>query len=261
MKKCTKCSNKYPATNEYFNKDVSKKDFLHSHCRNCSKKNKSNYYLLNRNRLIQESIIYQRNNEKSRARKYKYAKSEKGIIAYKKWKLENKEDINKKEKDRINTNPDYKQRRIESQKKYVENNREKINEKARLKIKIRDKQKESLYKKKSYDKFKNDPYWKLIHYSRVRMNSIVKNNAKQFKIKDMVLYSKEEFIYHIESLFSEGMSWGNHGKMGWHIDHIKPISSFDLNDINECIECWSLKNLQPLWWSDNLKKGSKINLN
>jgi hypothetical protein len=54
------------------------------------------------------------------------------------------------------------------------------------------------------------------------------------------------------------MSWDNYGKYGWHIDHIKPCSSFDLSDRKQLLECFNYRNLQPLWALDNLKKGSKL---
>ena len=65
---------------------------------------------------------------------------------------------------------------------------------------------------------------------------------------------------HIESQFKEGMSWKNHGIHGWHIDHIRPISSFNFESCNdpEFKECWALENLQPLWAKENLSKSNKI---
>jgi hypothetical protein len=65
-------------------------------------------------------------------------------------------------------------------------------------------------------------------------------------------------MYHLEKQFSNGMSWDNYGE--WHVDHIKPMSSFDMIEEGdkEFLECWSLKNLRPLWGEENLSKGSKI---
>ena len=63
---------------------------------------------------------------------------------------------------------------------------------------------------------------------------------------------------HLESQFREGMKWDNHGKYGWHIDHIIPCASFDLTDPEQQKKCFNYKNLQPLWWHENLSKGSKI---
>jgi hypothetical protein len=42
---------------------------------------------------------------------------------------------------------------------------------------------------------------------------------------------------------------------GWHIDHIRPLASFDLSDPFQFKEACHYTNLQPLWWMDNLIKG------
>jgi hypothetical protein len=54
------------------------------------------------------------------------------------------------------------------------------------------------------------------------------------------------------------MNWQNHKRFGWHIDHIKPCSSFDLSKEEEQLACFHYTNLQPLWWHENLKKSNKI---
>ncbi len=56
--------------------------------------------------------------------------------------------------------------------------------------------------------------------------------------------------------FTNGMAWDDYGD--WHIDHILPCISFDLSDENQQKICFHYTNLQPLWATDNLKKGSKI---
>ena len=67
-------------------------------------------------------------------------------------------------------------------------------------------------------------------------------------------YSLAELTSHLERQFSGDMTWGNYGE--WHVDHIKPCAMFDLTDPSQFKECWSLTNLQPLWASDNVKKGA-----
>ena len=52
------------------------------------------------------------------------------------------------------------------------------------------------------------------------------------------------------------MNWKNYGT-GWHIDHIRPCSSFNLRKKSEQYKCFNYKNLQPLWYLDNLIKGTK----
>jgi len=73
---------------------------------------------------------------------------------------------------------------------------------------------------------------------------------------DYLPFSLSELISHLESQFAEGMSWDNYGK--WHIDHIVPQSFFAYTSMKEkrFTECWSLKNLQPLWALDNISKNS-----
>lgn len=63
---------------------------------------------------------------------------------------------------------------------------------------------------------------------------------------------------HLEKQFQNGMTWKNHTKDGWHIDHIIPCSFFDLSDPEQQKECFNYKNLQPLWAEDNLSKGNNI---
>jgi hypothetical protein len=64
---------------------------------------------------------------------------------------------------------------------------------------------------------------------------------------------------YLESKFKSGMTWKNHGVYGWHIDHIIPISSFDLTKEEDQRKCFHYTNLQPLWAEDNMKKGNKLN--
>jgi hypothetical protein len=54
------------------------------------------------------------------------------------------------------------------------------------------------------------------------------------------------------------MSWENHGRGGWHIDHIVPCALFDLTRPEQQKSCFNYKNLQPLWEKDNLIKGNTL---
>lgn len=69
--------------------------------------------------------------------------------------------------------------------------------------------------------------------------------------------SVEELKAHLEKQFEPGMTWDNWTVNGWHIDHIKPLASFDLTDINELKLAVRFENLQPMWASKNQSKGSK----
>ena len=82
----------------------------------------------------------------------------------------------------------------------------------------------------------------------------LKEKKNGYKWEDLVGYTCEDLMTHLESQFKGGMSWGNKGK--WHIDHIIPRSRFNVNSPEdaEFKECWALSNLQPLWAEDNLRK-------
>lgn len=229
---CSVCKKEYKRTNEFFQRCSQKKDGLRPECKSCSKKCK-------------KTIAYidnlERKKQLRKEKKEKYLQSEE----YKQKLIISKQ----KEKDRKN--------------KWREKNKEKLKIKQterRLlgKIKPITPEKRKEYKKRQYEKLMADPYKRMIALARGRMRCFIKKNAKQFKIKDMLIFTSEEFISSIESKFKDGMTWDNYGKKGWHIDHIKPISKFDLNNIDECKECWSINNLQPLWWHENLKKSNKI---
>ena len=53
------------------------------------------------------------------------------------------------------------------------------------------------------------------------------------------------------------MSWENYGE--WHVDHVKPIAKFDLNDLKEVEKINHYTNLQPLWAKANIEKGDYYN--
>ena len=70
----------------------------------------------------------------------------------------------------------------------------------------------------------------------------------------MVGCSVEFLRRYIEAKFEAGMSWDNYGE--WHVDHIRPCASFDLSDKEQVIQCFNWRNLQPMWASENIRKGS-----
>ena len=45
----------------------------------------------------------------------------------------------------------------------------------------------------------------------------------------------------------------------WVLDHIIPLSSFNLSKEEEQLKAFNYKNIQPLWAEENLKKGAKLN--
>lgn len=166
------------------------------------------------------------------------------------WREKNKERKAIADKEYASANKD----KIRSyQKEYRDKNKEKAreyNEKYRsensdsLRIRARDSQR----KRRA-----SDPMVRV----RESVSSNIRGGIKRGKGSIRHLpYTVEELMTHLEKQFSNGMNWGNYGE--WHIDHILPITSFDIKELgdSEFIACWSLSNLRPLWVIDNIIKSN-----
>jgi hypothetical protein len=95
--------------------------------------------------------------------------------------------------------------------------------------------------------------YKISKSLRDRLYKAVSRESKAESAVELVGCSIDELKFHLESLFTEGMSWDNYGD--WHIDHIRPCISFDLTDIRQQMECFHYSNLRPLWGYENRSKG------
>ena len=107
-------------------------------------------------------------------------------------------------------------------------------------------------------KYERSVQGKLRHLMRNRLYHAVKKFQKTGSAIQDLGCSIEQFKVYIESQFQPGMSWDNWTFDGWHIDHIKPLSSFDLTDRKQLIDACHYTNLQPLWAEDNMRKGRKL---
>jgi len=123
-------------------------------------------------------------------------------------------------------------------KEYYNKNKERINEVRRI------------AQQKRRDE---DPVHRIRKNMGSRIYLALKNKGKTM---DLIGFSKEELVKHLESKFTEGMTWENYGE--WHVDHIRPCASFNLEVPEEQKKCFHWTNLQPLWAQDNLRKGAKI---
>lgn len=129
--------------------------------------------------------------------------------------------------------------------------------------KYRDKTKD---KRKEYDKERNklnytDPMHRIKKNQQRRLTRelLRVNKGRSQRTLKYIGCTLDELRKHIEGLFLPGMTWENYGTFGWHVDHIIPQSSFDFSDEEQIKKCMNYKNLQPLWWRDNLSKGDREN--
>ena len=67
--------------------------------------------------------------------------------------------------------------------------------------------------------------------------------------------STKQLVEWLEFQFHDGMSWSNYGST-WTIDHVLPLSKFDLQDENQARIAFHWTNLQPSL--DNFQKSASI---
>lgn len=104
------------------------------------------------------------------------------------------------------------------------------------------------------ERYHDDPEYML----RIRLRSRIKyavragRASKKGACMNLVGCTAEQFVKYIERLFEPGMSWENKGL--WHIDHIIPVSAFDLTTEAGQQAAFHYTNMQPMWAKDNLIK-------
>ena len=113
-----------------------------------------------------------------------------------------------------------------------------------------------LWHNKYYHSHKNDPNFRILRNLRSRIYCALKGITKGKSTRKLIGCSVPKLKIHLESMFVSGMTWNNYGE--WHLDHIKPCSSFDLRKENEQERCFNYLNLQPLWAAENISKSDKV---
>jgi hypothetical protein len=195
----------------------------------------------------------------------------------------------KKKNIKIQNDPVLKQAKYLIKKKWVSRNKEKIkiykknfNEKLKLDPVKHQKQLEAVRKwklenkqraleqnrksrKKMFSKWKKqkkliDPSYHISETIRSYLSRSIKGKIlKKKKTEEIVGISFNKLVAYLESKFEPGMSMSNYGK--WHIDHIKPVTKFDLTKPGELEKCFHYTNLQPMWARDNIIKSNKYDPN
>lgn len=149
---------------------------------------------------------------------------------------------------------------INKQKEYIKRNKESYNFYQKLYQKSNGYKSQKLYNEKNKDallkkgykrrneRVKNDIPYKL----RLRISTNICNQLKKFLLnkKDNTLnYLGCTFDYYkqyIEQQFYPEMNWDNWGII-WEIDHIDPISNFNLINEEEIYKAFIYKNTKPLF--------------
>lgn len=179
-------------------------------------------------------------------RRYKEKYPERVNAAQRKYRKEHREQFKAYELKRLETRRKYKEK---YQSEYYKKHQKELNFKENIRHKTR---------------LKTDPIYAIQTRLRRRLNHfIAQDNGKKYDTTEHIIgCGWEELKQHLESKFyphpdtKEPMTWENRSE--WHIDHIIPCKAFNSVDEEDQRRCFNYTNLQPLWKTTNLKKGSKI---
>lgn len=115
-----------------------------------------------------------------------------------------------------------------------------------------------LYREWHKIKYQTDLGYKIRHVTASRISQALKtyNVLKLNRTIEYLGCTMEEYTQYLEQMFTPEMNWDNYGEY-WEIDHIKPISSFNLENEQELYKCFHYLNTQPLEKTQNREKSNK----
>lgn len=156
--------------------------------------------------------------------------------------------------------------KIWHQKNYLENKEEVLIKNSEWRKsnwdKVYNQRKESGYCKRSRKKWyhkkgKFNINWVISERIRHRIRNVLNGKVKSKSTLELLGCSIDDLKNHLQSKFYANMSWQNYGTY-WHIDHIRPCASFNLENEEEQKICFHYSNLQPLTAKENLIKGARL---
>ena len=236
MKTCICC--KVEKELYLFGVNKAKKDGYSIYCRECIKEKSKKYKLNNPEKVKHRLKIWREDNKTHRSiyRKQYYKNNlNQEKISSKKYRAKNKDQLSKKEKEYRTQNREH---YLKKRKEYFQKNKHKH--------------------AKYVAGRRKDPTYRMVSNLRRRLRDALKGNNKSSTTIELLGCSIEELWVHLEKQFTIGMTKENHGRYGWHVDHIIPCDSFDLSDPEQQRKCFHYTNLQPLWAKDNIAKSNKI---
>lgn len=233
MKNCICCNKEKDISYFYINKQ--RKDGHSNTCIVCVKKcrkkvkytDKSLEWKQKKSEYIKK--YYEENKEKIKNNNKEYRDNRKE--ENKRKKQENKEHVKEIQKN-------YRELHKKEKKIWNEENKDRMKN-LQKEYSLKNKEKLKDYQREYYKNNSHTFVWRSILKHTMR----ILNQKKSEKTIIILGYSADDLKIHIEKLFTTGMSWDNHGE--WHVDHIKPICSFDKNTQPSIVN--ELSNLRPLW--------------
>ena len=257
-RKCKFCGKKFEKNLNNKFKGYTKYCCYRCYVKNCSK---SIMYKYNNDTEYNKAIkqrkkeLWDKNkieNNKKRRERYATDKEYKKRISEYKKKQPYKDKKNKSRNNKYNNNSEYKKKENDRSKEYYKNNKLKVNTKVK---EYRENNKEKI---RTYHRERrhNNLYYKIRHTIESRIRIALKRNTKSNKSTKLlgttILYYKK----YLENQFTDEMSWDNYGDV-WEIDHIIPISWYNLSLQSHQLRAFHYTNTKPMLSDENRTKGAR----
>ena len=184
---------------------------------------------------------------------YTEAQKEARRSASRRWKARNRQHCNEYAREYLQENPEQKEKqRTRSQGFYLSHTQE-------CSDRMKGWRKENRAGQREYFRSLEamDPNRRIAEALRSRLRQAINGGYRAGSSVQDLGCSIPELKAHLEARFQPGMTWDNWTVDGWHIDHIKPLDSFDLTDRQQFLQACHYTNLQPLWAEQNLSKGAR----
>lgn len=125
----------------------------------------------------------------------------------------------------------------------------------------RNKKPEKRAKLRAYAKeYFQRPNAKLAENARKRIKDVLGGNIKTDRTMKLLDCTAKALMAHLQQHFAPGMNWNNYGRHGWSVDHILPLSMFDLSKPDHQRLAFNFRNCRPAWEFDNASKKNKLDL-
>lgn len=241
------------------------KAYRRAHAEEIAAKSREKYLATRDKALAQRKARYARKRdiERKQQAEYRAANLESIRAQQKAYRDANSEELNRRYRERRAANPEVYRAKDRARVKTPEQRAAAVERTRKWQADNRERHREWMRnnRKKRID---SDPTFKARIAMRRRFYMALRNQVydgwsiRSGEAVRLLGCTMAEFVQHIESLWTDGMAWDNWTRDGWHIDHIIPLSAFDLSDAEQIKAACHYTNLRPLWAKDNLRKGAKV---
>lgn len=254
-RRCSKCLAFKPI--DQFGNDKRGKDGKSYRCKKCASSAANAHYAANREIGIQKRKEYYHSHKEEnsiKCRAYRETHKEQLKVKQREWIEANKHTQKARDHAKYLKRKDAVLKRC---REYVIENPEKSSARKKAyyranKPKIRAQIQEWYVNKK-----KTDLGFRMLCNLRRRLAHVIAGETKSARTIELLGCDIPTFMAHIESKFTQGMSWRNYGK--WQVDHVVPFFAHDMATEEGQRASFHYMNTQPLWREHNQSKGKRFN--